>query len=292
MSPRRLPALASLLAVALFATAAVDVRPLPFFYDLYMFRGDDGRTDVVAAFAVPAGRLEPERVPGRTRYRFDVSLVLADTALETVIRADDSVFVEMPRRLDGDHLLYTHIEVAAEPSSSTLHRVIMSDATVPGVGQLYGEPFRIRDYAGDALMLSDVALGHPDRLGGWQRGDVTIALLPTSQFPGSEFDVYYEIYNLPRRHAYRTEVAVQRVDSRGNELGEAATVRFRGESTAGADGTVRELRRIDTALPRGKHRITVTVTDLVNGATASRSRLFTVRDDRRSATMVQALPRR
>jgi hypothetical protein len=198
----------------------------------------------------------------------------------------------MPSRPDADHLLYTHIEVDAAPSATTFHRVIMSDATVPGVGQLYVDPFRIRDYSGDALMLSDVALGHPDGGGGWQRGEFAIALLPTSQFPGSEFDVYYEIYNLPRRHAYRTEIAVQRVDSRGNELGEAATVRFRGESGAGPDGTVQELRRIDTALPRGKHRITVTVTDLVNGATASRSRLFTVRDDRRSATMVQALPRR
>ncbi|HEX2167496.1 MAG TPA: hypothetical protein VHG09_09730, partial [Longimicrobiales bacterium] len=31
------------------------VRPLPFFYDLYSFRGRDGRTEVVSAFAVEAG---------------------------------------------------------------------------------------------------------------------------------------------------------------------------------------------------------------------------------------------
>ena len=170
MTRRNAFAFICLLALAVVATAGRTTRPLPFYYDLYTFRGENGHTDVVAAFAVPAGRLQAERARGRARYRFDVTLVLADTALETVIRKDDSVFVEMPSRLDGDHLLYTHIEVAAEPSSTTLHRVIMSDATTPGIGQLYGEPFRIRDYSGDELMLSDVALGHPDNDGGWQRG--------------------------------------------------------------------------------------------------------------------------
>ena len=276
----------------LLLTAAIDVRPLPFYYDLYTFRGANGLTDVVAAFAVPAGRLEPERVQGRTRYRFDVSLVLADTALETVIRSDDSVYVEMPSRPDRDHLLYTHIEVAAAPSSNTFHRVIMTDATVPGIGQLYGDPFRIRDYRGGELMLSDVALGHPQETDGWRRGDATIALLPTSHFPGSDFTVFYEIYNLPRGRPYRTAITVQSVDERGNAVEESASVRFRGDSNAGADGTVRELRRVDTSLPRGKHRITVTVTDLATGASATRSRNFTVRDAGRAATMVQALPRR
>ena len=291
MSARRLVTISLLLGISLASTAAVDVRPLPFYYDLYTFRGEGGSTDVVASFAVPAGRLEFERLQGRTRYRFDVSLILTDTADQTVIRADDSVFVEMRSRPDDDHLLYTHIDLDARPSSSTVHRVIMSDATSPGIGQLYGESFHIRDYSGGELMLSDVALGHPARLGGWRRGEVEVALLPTTQFPGSDFDVYYEIYNLPRRHAYRTEITVQSLDSRGNEMGEAASVRFRGESAAAQGAAVQELRRIETSLPRGKHRITVTVTDLVNGATAVRSRQFTVRGDRRGVTMVQALPR-
>src|SRR5687768_17492316 len=69
---------------AAHAARAAEVRPLPFFYDLYTFRGDGGETDIVAAFAVPAGRLESESEEGRTRYRFDVTLVLADTALSTL----------------------------------------------------------------------------------------------------------------------------------------------------------------------------------------------------------------
>ena len=279
-----------LLHVALAAGAAHDARPLPFYYDVYTFRGENGLTDVVAAFSVPAGQLESERVGRRTRYRFDVSLVLTDTARDVVIRTDDSVYVEVRRPLDGDHLLFTHIEVGAEPSATIERRVIMSDATTPGIGQLYTDSFRIRSYAGDALMLSDVALGQPDQIGGWQRGDTTVALLPTERFPGNEFDVFYEIYNLPSGHEYRTEIAVERVDGRGNPLEHTrASVRFRGDATP-ARGTMRELRRIQTSLARGKHRITVTVTDLATGDSASRSRLFTVRDDAR-ATMVPALPR-
>ena len=36
------------------------MRPLPFFYDLYTFRGDERTTTVVVAFAVPVLRLERE----------------------------------------------------------------------------------------------------------------------------------------------------------------------------------------------------------------------------------------
>ena len=38
-------------------------------------------TAIVTAFAVEAGRLETEAADSRTRYRFSVTLVLADTAI-------------------------------------------------------------------------------------------------------------------------------------------------------------------------------------------------------------------
>lgn len=287
MRHRRAPLL--LIVPLSLSGAAHAARPLPFHYDVYTFRGTGGTTDVVAAFSVPAGRLESERVARRTRYRFDVSLILTDTARDIVIRSDDSVYVEVRRPLDGDHLLFTQMEVAAAPSTME-QRVIMSDATAPGIGQLYVDSLRIPDYTGDTLMLSDVALGQPDQIGGWQRGAAAIALLPTERFPGNEFDVFYEVYNLPRGNAYRTEIAVERIDARGDPLVHTrASVRFRGDAHT-VEGAMAELRRVRTSLSRGKHRITVTVTDLASGASASRTRHFTVRDDGR-ATMVPALPR-
>ncbi|MEJ2204208.1 MAG: hypothetical protein P8170_08865 [Gemmatimonadota bacterium] len=271
------------------------VRPLPFFYDLYTFRGDAGGTDVIASFAVPVGRLQRENEDNRVRYRFDVTFVLSDTVLHSVSRADDSVFVSLLRPLDGDHLLHTHVEVQAPPSVTTVHRVVMTDATTPGIGQLYDAPFPVPDYRGTHLMLSDVAMGRPDAEAGWTRGDVTLALFPTSQFPEGSFDVYYEVYNLPTGNRYVTEVSIEPVDVPEDWEGrDRSTVRtrFSGESPAGPDGSVRELRRVEASLPEGGYRLTVTVMDRDSGQTASRSRLFRVQGWRRGATLVEALPRR
>ena len=266
---------------------------LPFFYDVYTFRGDTGTTRVVASFAVPARRLKAEEVDGEYRYRFDVTLVLADTLLGTVSRTDDSVYVASPRPVRGDHLLYTHIEVPAPPSSSTVYRVIMTDATNPGVGQLYDSGFAIPDYGGTALMLSDIALGEPDEEGGWTRDDVTLALLPTSQFPESAFDVFFEIYNLRAGSRYETEITVARLDGgRGGPVGAhgAIRLRFSGESAARADDSVQELRRVEAPFARGRYRLTVTITDLETGRSASRSRRFQVRGWSHGTTLVPAHP--
>jgi hypothetical protein len=277
------------------ASAATDheaAHPLPFFYDLYTFRGGTGSTAVVAAFAVPAGRLRREEYGGAVRHRFDVTLVLADTALRTVFRTDDSVFVSLPRPLSGGHLLFTHIEVQAPPSRTTVQRVIMTDATAPGFGQLYTSGFPIPDYSGSHLMLSDIALAQPGAHAGWRRGNATLALLPTGQFPEAAFDVYYEIYNLPAGHRYSTEIAVERVDGSG-AVPDAGPVRVRysGQSTAGPDGLLPELRRVDASVGRGRHRITVTITDERTGRSASRSRVFQVSGWRPGATLVAAMPR-
>jgi hypothetical protein len=269
-------------------------RPLPFFYDVYTFRGDAGRTTVITSFAVPARWLGQDRVGHEVRYRFDVSSVLADTARRSVTRTDDSVFVSRPWPLDGDHLLHTHVEVEAPPSSTTLQRVIMTDATRPGVGQLYRSPFAIPDYSGGELMLSDIALGLPGATSGWNRGDVTLALLPTSQFPESAFDVYYEIYNLPSGTPYGTEISIEPVDESGDPRAggdRAVRARFSGESMIGGGGYVAELRRVETARPKGRFRLTVTVTDESTGRTATRSRPFRVQGWGAGATLVPALPR-
>lgn len=270
-------------------------RPLPFFYDLYTFRGTGPNTAVIASFAVPVGELEKATEEGEVRYRFDVTLVLADTALRSVYRTDDSVFVRVPRPLAGQHLLHTHIQVEAPPSLTTLQRVIMTDASTPGIGQLYSTPFPVPDYSGSDLMLSDIALGVPDARAGLRRGDATIALLPTSQFEEGSFELYYEVYNLPAGTHYLTEFSIEAVDEDGiprSDRGSPVRTRFTGESATRPDGSLGELRRVDTSLDRGRYRLTVTVTEGDSGRSAHRSRFFEVRGRGRGATLVPALPRR
>lgn len=281
--------------LALSSLAAAHARPLPFFYDLYTFRGRDGGTSVVAAYAVEAGSLETAAVDSRVRYRFSVTLVLADTLLRSVSNTHDTVHVDVPRAMPDDHLLYTHVEIQAPPSATTLHRVLMTDATRPGVGQLYSEHFPIPDYTGTQLMLSDIALGQPGADTGWTRGGVTLALLPTTQFPSSAFDVYYEIYNLPAEREYSTEIAIQRLDAVADNMTDdhrPVSLRFTGTSPAdaGTATSLPELRRVSASLPKGRYRLTVTIKDLSTGHAASRSRTFEVHNTERGATMVPALP--
>ena len=268
------------------------LRPLPFYYDLYTFRAEDGLTTVVAAFAVEAGKLETERVGDNDRYRFSVTLLLADTVLRSVTNRHDSVFVDLPRRMPGEHLLYTHFEVKAPPSPNIRQSVFMIDATEAGTGQMYWEYIQIPDYSGTELMLSDVALGQPDAGTGWERGEATLALLPTHRLPSREFDIYYEIYNLPAGNPYTTEITVERVADSSSETPEdrePIRLRFAGESTAAAGGTLPELRRVVTPFAKGRYRITVTIEDLTTGKTASRSRTFEVQSSGHGATMVPAL---
>jgi hypothetical protein len=267
------------------------VHPLPFSYDIYTFRGEGGRTAVVAAFAVEVGNLETKSVGASERYKFSVNLVLADTVLRSVTNRHDTVSGELPRRVRDEHLLVTYIEVQAPPSDDIEQRVTVIDAIEAGIGQMYINSTRVPDYSGPELMLSDLALGLPDIPTGWTRGEATLALLPPSQFPSSAFDVYYEIYNLPVGNPYTTVVTVERVEDISSETSEGREpihLHFTGESAATADGTLPELRRVVTSLARGSYRITVTIEDLKTGKTASRSRTFQIRASWRGATMVPA----
>ena len=269
------------------------VRPLPFFFDLYTFRGENDSTTVVAAFAVEAGNLDTKRVGDNNRYRFNVTLLLADAALGSVTNRHDSVFVDLPRRMRDEHLLYTHIEVKTPPSRRIRRTVFMIDATEAGTGQVYWEFVQIPDYSGTELMLSDVALGLPDAQIGWERGGATLALLPTRQVPSRAFDIYYEIYNLPTGNPYTTEITFERVAVSSREKAEdyvPVRLRFEGESTSAAEGTMSEMRRVETSFEKGRYRMTVTVEDLIEGKTASRSRMFELRTSGRDATMVPAVP--
>lgn len=282
-----------LCALAAASAAGFARRPLPFYYDLYTFRGPPGRTAVVAAFAVPTDRLERESGDSEVRYRFDVTLVLADTASRSVYRTDDSVFFAVPRALGGDHLLHTFVQIQAPPSATTVQRVIMNDETTPGIGQLYTSSFSVPDYSGDHLMLSDIALGVPDNETGWERGDVRLALLPASQFPGSDFDLFYEVYNLPHGHEYTTEISIEPTgdDAEENEDVRTVRTRFSGEAESLADGTLGELRRVDASLEKGSYLLTVVVTDENTGETARRSRAIEVHGGGQT-TLVHAIPRR
>ncbi len=272
--------------------AAESARPLPFSYDLYTFRGTGGRTAIVAAFAVEASALDRRSVDGVARYRFDVGLIIADTARRVVYRSDDSVFVPAPRSLPGRHLLHTFAEIQAPPSTSALHRVVMTDANTPGVGQLLSGDFPVPDYRGEEFMISDVAFGMPGGEGGWTRGGPSLALLPTSQFPESAFDLYYELYNLSEGQNYRTEMSITTLDDEGMPKEDVSPVRARFTERVSPDarGTLRVRRGVQSVLSAGRYRLTIRVTQVATGEEVSQVREFRVRDGLKGTSLVPALP--
>jgi len=280
-------ALFSLCAVRRAPAASPAALPVPFAYDLYTFRGENGRTQIVTSVAVQARRLHREETRAGVQYRFDVRFALADTVRQWTVSTIDSVFVSAPQALPGDHLLHTYIETSAAPAASTVHRVVLTDAARGGAGQLYQAPFPIPDYSGRALMLSDVALGLPGRTEGWKRKGVTIALLPGDLFPASSFEVFYEIYNLSPGSTYETEVAIEPLHTEG----EVVRTVFTESRPAGSAGAVPVLRTVQSALEEGHYRLTVTVKDLVTGQVARRAREVAVQGWNAGATLAPALPK-
>ena len=75
------------------------------------------------------------------------------------------------------------------------------------------------------------------------------------------------------------------------EWARALAGRLVGESEADETDTLAELRRVQSALKRGRYRLTVTVRDLETNATAARSRFVEVRGWERGTTLVPAMPR-
>lgn len=258
---------------------------LPFHYHLLTFRGDEGRTDLTAAIAIPGDRLEPTIVAGDTVYALKVSLIVVDTVEDRVARKDTTHYFRAPRRLGAGEYVRTHVELSAEPSEGAIHRVVVVNAARPGDGQVYGGPMQVPDYSRTPLLVSDIVLAQPDTVGAWRRGEVELALVPPQEFKTpAPFTVFYEVYNLPATTPYRTEIAVERAEGRGlwGKLkglfggGRPLRLRFEEEAKAAPDGRLQELRRVQPNLRPGRYRIRVTVTNLLTGESAIRERLFSV----------------
>lgn len=261
------------------------VKDLPFYFDLYTFRGNEGRTNVVAAVAVPVERLGKSDAATNPSYRVDLSLILVDTASRKVIRQDDSVAIATTRAFTNDDLFRMHVEVAVPPSNTTVQRVIVSDPSEPGIGQLYGGPFPIPDYAPGKLMMSDIVLAEPRVEGKWKRGNVALALVPTGRFKGGSFKVFYEIYNIEKNSAYTTEIEIepiqrsagQRIKQLFGSKGRIA-LKFDGVALDVENGTLQELRQVDAPLPQGRYRMRITVRN-ASGEIVKGERVFVVPEE-------------
>jgi GWxTD domain-containing protein len=254
---------------------------LPFYYNLYTFRGTAGRTLVTAALAIPGDALTPVPEQSAVRYAVSLSLILADTSAQRVLRVDTTLAITS-RRLRPDESLRAPLELLVAPAGSMTHRLVALDAAAPKRGRFSGSPLDVPDYSGTKLMISDLVLAAPGG-GTWQRGQVRLSLVPLAQFPaGAPFALYYEIYNLPEAEPYRTDVRIEAVTGAAGKiksfLGGKRALRFsfNGQAAVHDVAGVQELRQLQSQLPPGRYRVHVAVTRLATGAATSGEREFEV----------------
>lgn len=263
---------------------------LPFYYDLYSFKGEGGKTEVTIGAAIPGTNISGQHAGDYYIYQLQASLILIDTATSMIVRKDTVYALRSPRLLSAGEYLRLHMKLDAPYSSTSMHRVVLRDLITPGVGQLYGGPADLRGFAGGNLMISDIVLAEPG-VGSWQRGETALRLVPPRQFEENKpLRVFYEVYNLAPNTQYRTEITLQPIEAPvgfgrlkrlfGGGDGKVQLT-FDGTVPDNNTGTVQEAREVTPAVKPGKYKLVVRVTNLADQQTVRSETSFIVSDDKK-----------
>lgn len=262
---------------------------LPFYYDLYAFRGRNGMTDVTAAAAVPGTSLFSQPMGTQYVYSLQASLIFIDTITDEITRKD-SVFSFLSSRVLGrDENLRLTLDMTVPHAKAGIHRIVLRDRVNPGAGQLYGGPSELKNFTGAALMMSDIVLGESED-GAWSRGIAKLGLVPPRQFEEKKpLKVFYELYNLPPHANYRTEISMAPVDGVtgfgrikklfGGSDGKIQ-LQFDGVAPFETEGTIQELKEVTAEVKPGKYKVVVRVTNLGNQQSVRSETVFVVSESK------------
>ena len=258
---------------------------LPFYYDIYSFKGESNQTQVTVAAAIPGLSVSGQQVGAQFIYSIQASLIIIDTATAEVVRKDTVLTMRSPRMLGESEHLRLHMDLNAPYTKTGVHRVVIRDLITPGKGQLYGGDADIKNFTATTLTLSDIVLAEPDN-GTWQRGDVKLGLVPPRQFvEGRPLRLFYEIYNLPQNTDYRTEIIMEPMEGesgfgRIKKLfgggGKGVQMQFDGVAAPAPSGAVQEMKQVTAQVKPGRYRVTVRVTNLQNSQSVRSETVFVV----------------
>jgi hypothetical protein len=257
--------------------------PLAASFDIYTFKGADRQTDIVAALAVQAARMQSQTLTnGEKRYSVKASVIVFDTATRTVFRKDSSFEAQSIDAATRGSLVLGNLQFPATPAPGMVHRVSVADAYVPARGHLYGGPLKVPDYSGDTLMISDIVLAAPDSVGTFKRGDVSLTLVPWQVFPRGDFRLFYELYNVSPGNTYTTELIVQStarstLGAIRSLFGNRPLISLRFDDVAPVNTTlIQQVRSARADLEPGEYKLTVRITDKRTGQKIERTRPVTI----------------
>lgn len=282
--------------------------PLRFMYDIVSYKGRDGLAEVETAYMVPAEQLETVKDGQGLRTWFDGHMVFHDDDYNRVAQTSrrigpiDRPLVPASVNGPGIELHTGMMEMKAPPGS--FHAAIeVQDETTRRIG-IYEQAYAVPDYAGDALVLSDIKLAvsiapADSTHGPFVRNGLEIVPNPARMYQRTDpVHFYYEIYNLALsesgRTAYRVELEVKNKDRpqnlfwrilkgidrlvRRTDNEQSVLMVFENEGNRSDEYSYTS---IDTgATPTGAYEMTVRVTDLHSGQTATRQKVFVVTNDR------------
>ncbi len=282
--------------------------PLRFMYDIVSYKGRDGMAEVEAAYMVPAEQLESVEDGQGLRTWLDSHMVLHDDDYNRVAQTSrrigpiDRPLVPASGNDPGIELHTGMMEMEAPPGSFN-SAIEVQDETTRRIG-IYEQVYVVPDYAGDALVLSDIKLAvsiapADSTHGPFVRNGLEIVPNPARMYQRTDpVHFYYEIYNLALsesgRTAYRVELEVKNKDRpqnlfwrilkgidrlvRRTDNEQSVLMVFENEGNRTNEYSYTS---IDTgATPTGAYEMTVRVTDLHSGQIATRQKLFVVTNDR------------
>ncbi|UCF19226.1 MAG: hypothetical protein JSU87_15065 [Gemmatimonadota bacterium] len=191
---------------------------LEFGYEWLFFRGlRPGTIDVTLSYSVPARSLECERTDERQECRLQVRATIFDR--DTVLAwLDASGAVGL---IDEGGWLMGHAGGGAAPGSWDYRVAAFEPRHGDADDKLRGNAIAGRVVVpalGDpadrsAVSLSSLVLARPEP-GTWRRSGQSLSLNPTHVYPAdASVDLYYEIYGIPERDSYETEIILLKADN-------------------------------------------------------------------------------
>jgi len=270
---------------------------LRFYYDTADYRGADGKTRVEIAYGFPTKEMGVLGEGDTLTVAVERAVALATKDRSEVFRIHDGTALKgkgIFLKQRGE-FIPALVRLEAPPGDYELAVQIVD--RVSGRTGLYKQDLRVKSYAGEGLLISDVALAFAvlDQPAGEQfrKGDVWVLPMPTRAYgAGQPAAAYYEVYNLQRDASghtrYRVEYSIRSdVDEAGEDpisraiVGVKKFIRGRkpqvsvaydraGSASWDAGYLTLDLKKVKP----GRNLLRVSVTDLIGGQSAEREVAF------------------
>lgn len=271
-------------------------RSLEFALDWAAFRGDGGQTRAEVYLGVPGRQLGFRRLTDQNLgSQLDCALVVEDSSYEEV---SNSTWSTQYVAADSGEFrsAYPLLQRAVELLPGSYHLTLqLANPEGNGLG-IYRMPFRVRSFAGEALMVSDVQLAFQVLPATGQRDFVKHNLwvrpYPVDRLQRSRpISLYYEIYNLStdaeNRNRYRVEYEA-RVLRQKRGFFKSLGALFAGGEKRGVSSSYQqqgfgqvayEYIALDLGnLPNGTIEVSVRVSDERRGGTVQTARRLILQD--------------